>query len=75
MKRCRERDACLVAGCGQRHHSLLHPISEEIEQKKEQLSEHQYDEKKSTSSDDRKVKLVMVNVLPLGLVNLVFVFE
>ena len=25
-KQCRRRDNCLVAECGQRHHSLLHPV-------------------------------------------------
>jgi hypothetical protein len=25
-KQCRRRDNCMVAECGQRHHSLLHPV-------------------------------------------------
>ena len=32
VKKCRRRDACLGARCGQRHHSLLHPVMVEIKQ-------------------------------------------
>jgi hypothetical protein len=33
VKKCRKRDACLVAGCRQRHHSLLHPVPDETKSK------------------------------------------
>ncbi|CAB4025864.1 Hypothetical predicted protein, partial [Paramuricea clavata] len=29
-KQCRKRDNCMVAECGQRHHSLLHPVHASI---------------------------------------------
>jgi hypothetical protein len=54
VKKCRKRDACLVAGCRQRHHSLLHPVPDETKSKNDSSIEEQNDDGKNENQVGRK---------------------
>ena len=53
-KNCRGRDACLVTGCGQRHHSLLHSVA--MVPKQDPKAERPHNESESEKKEDQEIE-------------------
>jgi hypothetical protein len=53
-KQCRRKETCMVAECGQRHHSLLHPVPQSKEEKESLKVEEQVDKNSKTEGETSK---------------------
>jgi hypothetical protein len=51
---CRRKETCMVAECGQRHHSLLHPVPQSKEEKESLKVEDQVDKNNKTEGEISK---------------------